>query len=236
MKSWGSRENTSLCESVMQSIQSKIFSGELKAGDWLPPERDLAEQLGISRGSLHQAILALSHQGLVSIVPRKGTVICDYRRNPTPQSLAVVMNYGSVNLDKDLFSDMMSFRIWLECECARLACSQISESILLEMRSIAALILRPDADLVELIYRFHYLLTVASGNSIFSMIFRGFEAAVKGLTRQSYQEMGTDIQVTAQRMRLLIQCLREGKESEAQETVQLLLSPGIEQLRTKYKN
>ncbi|MBQ3211852.1 MAG: FadR family transcriptional regulator [Oscillospiraceae bacterium] len=224
----------SLGESVLHSLQRKIISGELKSGDWLPPEREMAEQMGISRGSLHQAILALEYQGFVSIIPRKGTVVCDYRKHPTPQSLAVLMSYSSAELDKSIFIDMMDYRIWMERECARLACTNIYDSTLLEMGTIASSLCGVEVDVVELIFRFHYLLTQASGNSIFSMIFRGFEPAVRSLTQQSFQTMGTDLKETAQLMKELVHCIEIKDEAAAETTVVRLLSHGIDQLKSRY--
>ena len=228
-------EASSIGDSALQLLQKKIISGELKAGEWLMPERELAEQMGISRGSLHQAILALEYQGFVSIIPRKGTVVCDYRKHPTPQSLSVIMSYGSTELDESIFGDMMNFRIWMESECARLACTNIYESTLYEMESLISALLNIDADRTELIYRFHYRLIQASGNSIFSMIFRGFEPAIRGLTEKSYGVMGTDINATAEKMRQLIACIKAKDEKAASAAAAALLSHGISQLKTQYE-
>lgn len=226
---------SSIGDSALRILQKKIISGELKAGEWLMPERELAEQMGISRGSLHQAILALEYQGFVSIIPRKGTVVCDYRKHPTPQSLSVIMSYGSTELDESIFGDMMNFRIWMESECARLACTNIYESTLYEMESLISALLNIDADRTELIYRFHYRLIQASGNSIFSMIFRGFEPAIRGLTEKSYGVMGTDINATAEKMRQLIACIKAKDEKAASAAAAALLSHGISQLKTQYE-
>lgn len=227
---------SSIGDSALRLLQKKIISGELKAGEWLMPERELAEQMGISRGSLHQAILALEYQGFVSIIPRKGTVVCDYRKHPTPQSLSVIMSYGSTELDESIFGDMMNFRIWMESECARLACENIYESTLYEMESIvSALLNAADADRTELIYRFHYRLIQASGNSIFNMIFRGFEPAIRSLTEKSYGLMGTDINASAEKMRNLITCIKAKDEKAASVAATALLSHGISQLKTQYE-
>lgn len=228
-------EASSLGDAVLKLLQKKIISGELKAGEWLPPERDLAEQLGISRGSLHQAILALEYQGFVSIIPRKGTVVCDYRKHPTPQSLSVIMNYGSTELEHNIFGDMMDFRVWMECECARLACTNIYESTLAEMEEIAESFVDEELDHTDLLYRFHYRLTQASGNSIFSMIFRGFESAVRNLTEKSYSVMGADKSVTAELMKKLIESIKARDEEAAVADVRVLLGLGIDRLRTEYK-
>ena len=127
----------SLSASAADALLGKILSGELRPGMRLPSERELADQLGISRSSLHQAILELEYKGFVTIVPRRGTIINDYRKQPTPQSLDALMNYGMLELDKDLFDDMMDFRLWLESECARKACSNIYEKTYNEMLEIA---------------------------------------------------------------------------------------------------
>jgi len=227
--------NGSLGDNVLRQLQKKIISGELKSGDWLPPEREMAESMGISRGSLHQAILALEYQGFVSIIPRKGTVVCDYRKHPTTQSLAVIMSYSSTELDKSLFVDMMDYRIWMERECARLACTNIYDSTLFEMSAIASSLCGVESNVVDLIFRFHYLLTQASGNSIFSMIFRGFEPAVRSLTQQSFEIMGTDLKETAQLMKELIKCIERKDEQAAEKAVVTLLSHGIDQLKAQYK-
>lgn len=54
-------DSKSLKAGFVEIMEAKIFSGELKPGDRLPPERELALQLGISRGSVNQGILDMAH-------------------------------------------------------------------------------------------------------------------------------------------------------------------------------
>ena len=141
----------SLIDAVKHQLMSKILSGELKPGDRFPAERDMADKLGVSRSSLHQAVLALENEGFVSIVPRRGTIVNNFRKNPTPQSLSALMSYSSIELDHSLFSDMMDTRIWLESECARRACTNIYESTLLEMKALVDAMEKSSGDISELI-------------------------------------------------------------------------------------
>lgn len=53
-------DSKSLKAGFVEIMEAKIFSGELKPGDRLPPERELALQLGISRGSVNQGILDMA--------------------------------------------------------------------------------------------------------------------------------------------------------------------------------
>lgn len=235
MKSFDKLVSGSVSETVLNTLQRRILSGELKAGDWFPPEREMAEQMGISRGSLHQAILSLEHQGFVSIIPRRGTVVRDYRKNPTTQSLAAIMSYSSPALDKGIFADMMDFRIWLEAECARRACTNIYAATLAEMRQIASGLGEEGSDLTEQTFRFHYLLTQASGNSVFSMIFRGFEPAVKGLTRYRYELSGGDVAEASRQMGSLVDAIAAKDPDAAEKALRELLGHGIGHLEALYK-
>jgi DNA-binding transcriptional MocR family regulator len=71
----------SLKEACVQRLEELILSGELKAGEKLASERELALQLGISRPVLHEALVDLAAKGLVAIEPRRGVYINDFRTN-----------------------------------------------------------------------------------------------------------------------------------------------------------
>ena len=68
----GERKNRKL--SFIEIMKKQILSGERKPGDRLPPERELAAQLGFSRGSVNQGMLDLARMGFLRIVPRKGAL------------------------------------------------------------------------------------------------------------------------------------------------------------------
>src|SRR5205809_1237393 len=66
-----------LTEEVIKKMKALLESGELRAGSRLPPERELAEMLGISRPSLRTALKALSVMGIIRAKPGAGTYIAD---------------------------------------------------------------------------------------------------------------------------------------------------------------
>ena len=91
MVSFEKLDSASLIDSIRGALLGKILSGELRPGDRLPAERDMAAQLGVSRSSLHHAVLQLETQGFLEIEPRRGTVVADYRKHPTPSSLSALV-------------------------------------------------------------------------------------------------------------------------------------------------
>ena len=69
-------ENVSVYKKVVAQIQEMIMHGELKKGDRLPPERQLAEMLGVGRPALKQAISALEVLGIIRSRQGAGACIC----------------------------------------------------------------------------------------------------------------------------------------------------------------
>ncbi|NDL60961.1 winged helix-turn-helix domain-containing protein [Phytoactinopolyspora mesophila] len=64
-----------LYHQVAQHIEARISSGELPPGARLPGERDLAEEYGVSLGTVRRASRALRERGVVSTLPAKGTFV-----------------------------------------------------------------------------------------------------------------------------------------------------------------
>ena len=225
----------SLKDMCVQALLEKILSGDLKVGDWLPPERELAEQMGISRSSVNQAILQLSSLGFLEIVPRRGTMVRDYRKQPTPQSLAAVMNYGSSELDQELFGSLMAFRLMIESECARLACHNIYDTTFDEMSELVEQFAAGEGDPADKLYLFHYHLSQASGNIIYSMMFRAFEPLLRTLISRHYVLQVADIQSSAQMYRQLLDDIRRKDEEKAVTDVRAIVNRGIFVLQQRYE-
>lgn len=65
-----------LYEEVAERLRQRIFSGELAAGDWID-ELKIAEQLGISRTPLREALKVLATEGLVTMKVRRGAYVTE---------------------------------------------------------------------------------------------------------------------------------------------------------------
>ena len=66
MSDFGKISTPSLKEVCVQAILTKILSGELKPGDKLPAERDMAEAMGVSRSSVNHGIVELEAMGFLT--------------------------------------------------------------------------------------------------------------------------------------------------------------------------
>lgn len=70
---------TALYQEVAERLRQRIFAHELKPGDWID-EKKLAEQYGISRTPLREALKVLASEGLVDLKPRRGCYVIEISR------------------------------------------------------------------------------------------------------------------------------------------------------------
>lgn len=100
---------TRVFEGVAQQLQRLIVEGALKPGERLPPERELCARLGVSRGSLRDAIRMLELAGLV--VPRQGegTVVADL----SPETVAAPIASMLVR-KRELLAELLDVRRMIE--------------------------------------------------------------------------------------------------------------------------
>ncbi len=152
-----------LYKEVSKQVERLILTG-LKPGDRLPGERELAEILGVSRGSLRDALLRLEVMGLVESRPRAGTVV----RELSVDELVVPL--ANVVADKaSLIGELLDFRKMVEPSLAARAARHISREDLDEMERILR---RQDRKIragklaIEEDSEFHYRIALASGNRV----------------------------------------------------------------------
>ena len=77
----------SLKDLFVQQLQGMILSGDLPLGTKLPPERELCQQMHVSRAVVNSGIAELARQGFLEVRPRQGAYVTDYRRNGNMDTL-----------------------------------------------------------------------------------------------------------------------------------------------------
>ena len=67
-------------ELFVQQLEGMILSGELRPGDRLPTERELADEMKISKTVVHEGLRELHRLGFLDIASRRGVTVADYAR------------------------------------------------------------------------------------------------------------------------------------------------------------
>jgi len=158
-------QSSRLYEQIVEQIEQSVQKGDLKPGDQLPAERELAEQFGVSRTAVREAVKALREKGLVEAYPGKGTFITSGSSNPMRQSLDRMMRSAQV----DATSSLVEVREILEPEIAALAAVRATEENLNSLREAVAVMdaakRDPDA-YIEADLDFHLELAEAAANPL----------------------------------------------------------------------
>lgn len=154
-----------LFEQIVAQVEESILKGQLKPGDQLPAERDLAQRFGVSRTAVREAVKTLREKGLVEAYSGRGTFVTTGTSQAIRHSLDLMIRIsqqeGSANLAE--------LRLVLEPEIAGLAATRIEEQLLSTMREAVAVMDRnlhdPDA-YVEADLDFHLALAEAANNPL----------------------------------------------------------------------
>lgn len=110
-----------LSDRIANDLESRILEGSLRPGERLPPERTLAEQLGVSRPSLREALLKLASKGLLQTRHGGGTVVTDRLMSSFADPWR-----NMLDAHPDLSQDILEFRHMLEAQAAQLAADRAS--------------------------------------------------------------------------------------------------------------
>lgn len=122
--------NVSIYKKIVAQIQDMIMKGELKRGDRLPPERQLAELLGVGRPALKQAISALEVMGIIRSRQGDGNYITAESVDIiTPLAIQFYLNEGKMD-------DILEFRYIIEVQMASLAAMKITEEQIAEFQRL----------------------------------------------------------------------------------------------------
>lgn len=110
-------KNQSVVQGIIDWITGSIVKKELKPGDKLPPEPELAAQLGTARSSVREAIKILSYLGVLESKRGEGTSVC----NGFKESMIDPMIYGIILNQDEPMNDLMELREMTETGIMRLA-------------------------------------------------------------------------------------------------------------------
>ena len=228
----------SLKEAFVKRFEELILSGAFPIGEKLPSERELALQLNVSRPVVHEGLVDLGAKGLVSLIPRVGTVVNDYRTEGSLALLNSLLHYHEGDLETDLLRSLLEMRLLFEVETARRAAvhrtpDQIeSFRRLLEEEKVVDV--QDAVEITMLDFRFHHLIALASGNHIYPLLLNSFKECYLNLAGQFFSDPTVVPRVFAFHQEM-VRSLEDKDGEKAAHTMQKMLIHGAEQLKKRSK-
>ncbi|BEQ13596.1 FadR/GntR family transcriptional regulator [Desulfoferula mesophila] len=159
-------------DSVREQITNLILAGELKVGDRLPTESELARQLGVSKVPVREAMISLQQMGLLT--SRRGAgggvFVCEPSPEPVGEALTLMLRLGKASI-----ADLTQARLVIEPQVAALAARLASEEDLRRLGDTITTyqqVVEEDRPRSISDLDFHLVLADACGNTVLNLISR----------------------------------------------------------------
>ncbi len=201
---------------VIERVKQYIVHSGLRAGDRLPSEEELAQQLGVSRTAVREALRAMEALGIVSARQGAGRYVRDFSLQPILDNLAYSMLY-----DLHSFEELLTVREKLEAGFLEDAIAALTPETKAKLRAIlhrmAEKIQRnaPDDELLEEDIAFHRALYEPLGNALLLKLLEIFWTVQKHL-RARLSQGTTDRAQFLRQHEALVQALEMGDVALAQ--------------------
>lgn len=210
-----------LSDEIVRQLENLIVNNELSVGDALPPERDLAAQLGVSRNILREAISTMVQKGLLEVRQGSGT----YVASPSIELLRDSLSFFVRFTDSGLF-DLLEARFALEVQIAELAArrSTPEDVALIQARLEELEKSLDDPDLyIEADVRFHAALARAAKNEILLLLLDSIRGAMRENVRVLVTRHPHAVEDAMFYHRRITQAIQEASPADARENMRLHL-------------
>lgn len=184
----GSENARSATDRTIGGIVAMIGAGELAPTSRLPPESELAAMMGVSRGSLREAVRVLAHLGIVDVRVGDGTYVTDLDGTSLLRGFGLL---GEVANEKTAL-EIFEIRRVLESAAAAMAASRITDEQISQIEAhLDELRAETDGDrFVRLDIQFHDLIAAATGNVSLRMLCASFSARTQRARLMRAQNSG----------------------------------------------
>ncbi len=169
----------SVTDSAIEAIKQMIVDGELRPGDRLPREADLAERLGLSRNSLREAVRALSLIHVLDVRQGDGTYVTSLEPALLMDAMGFVVDFHR----DDTVLQFLEVRRILEPAATAMAALHMPQSEIAELGALLdSLGANPTVEeLVANDLEFHHRIAAGSGNQVLC----SFVDSVSGRTQRA---------------------------------------------------
>ena len=175
-------QTANLTRSIVELFKEQFLSGKIKPGDRMPSERELTEQLNVSRTTIREAIIALKVMGLIDVQQGK-------RARVTAPSVGNVLEILSmvVPLDQTNILNLLELREIFEPACVFIAAKRVTASELRNIQQKLDVMMHSSEDLDSFFmadYEFHKAIMMTTHNDMIVMFYNIFQPLLKSLHKR----------------------------------------------------
>ena len=213
MMSFQPIQDQRLSDRIAEQFTRAMREGELTVGTRLPPEAQLAEQLGVSRGILREALTILEARGHLSRTPKGGTVITSVIGDDLARTL-------SKQLRQATYRDLLEFREVMEYRAVENIVRIATDE---QLQGLEELLQDEQQQVSQIARYFHSQLAVLSGNSLFSSFVDTYYELIREIKVKSLQTKERKAAIRREHLAIL-NALKARNAELARECVRLHLN------------
>ena len=228
-------------ERFIEQMETLLLMNLILPGELLPPERELAQQMGVSRPVIHEGLLELGARGLISIRPRHGWIVNNFAEEGALPLLSSLYRFSApqsaARIDADLeeVRRMILTKSLTQYFVSTAAQSQTNPPLIEKLHKIhgeehknSGGHLRPDEirRLTELDFLFYRAIIEAGGNIVFLLLFNSARELYHQKLEQFFTENTGSIRTAAALKSLLIRHITENNRQEALALLEKMTSIG----------
>lgn len=226
-----------LKELFVKELEAMILSGKLKIGEKLPPERDLAERMQVSRAVVNAGIAELARKGFLMVKPRSGVFVVDFRRYGTAETLLSIMNYNGGHLRSDEIRSILEIKLIVDRLAAELSVEKHTPADLQALNHRLDEMKAQDDDIEKAAngaFEFYHELAMISGNTLLPLIYRSFRVPVIHLWIRFIQKYGNS--VVCNSAALILTAIKSNDKAAATASVERAISASIHGSKEIYED
>lgn len=184
----------SLKELFVEQLEDMILSGKLKIGERLPPERQLAEQMQVSRAVVNGGLSQLEKCGFITVKPRSGTFVADYRKNGNIDTLVAIMKYRGGKIRNEEIRSILEVRLALDTLITKQTIETATNETIEKLSHQVAIMKDGSiSETVEAAYTFQHEIALASNNTLVPLIFQSFRSTIIAMWERFCTIYGTEV-------------------------------------------
>lgn len=174
-------QSLSIKELFISQLEEMILSGELTPGEKLPTEREIADEMNISKTIVHEGIRELSRIGFLDVVSRKGVYVADYTSTGNLDTLFAIIHYRGGMPDKKMINSLLDARLYLECPAidilARNHSAKDIQQLELMQENAKKALTKSSESFANTLFVYRRTLARLSGNCITPLVMNAFFTA-----------------------------------------------------------
>ena len=216
---FGVIEAPTIKELFIDKIVSMILSGSLSVGDRLPTERELAEEMKVSKTIVHAGLKDLERMGFVCVNARQGTFIANYAETGNAETLTTIIKFNGGKMDKQTMISLLELRIAVEGQAVRKFAERHTAEDIAFLRKRLDIIEAAVAkvavkrhELALMIFDWHHAICLRCGNDILPLVLNAFKDVSVFFWETSLQIYG--LEQSMGHLESILSLLTEGKGEE----------------------